>query len=111
MINLKAVLSSLAETKIPLNFETDLDHHLDTKIIKDPYFSHLRLFCAMAEVCTLQMLLLYNKTFFALIFIFIEKVRIEGVGNNSHNNNQFCCTYTLTMSMNKLGLLHSWLDI
>ena len=30
----------LGPTLIPLSFESDLDHHLDTKNVKDIFFSH-----------------------------------------------------------------------
>ena len=46
-------------TEIALNFETDLDHCLDTEDIKDPYFSINLLLCAMEEVCVAVCFCLY----------------------------------------------------
>ena len=43
---------SLGPTLIPLNFESALDHHLDTQKNSPDLIIYL-LLCALAEVCTL----------------------------------------------------------
>ena len=61
-------MMGLGSTYIPLNFESDPDHQLDTKKIKDPDFPFTwyydkylksKVIHALAEVCTLQVLLYY----------------------------------------------------
>ena len=43
-------------SKMPLNVESDLDHHFDTKKKKSG-FSHLLMFTCLDGVCALQVLL------------------------------------------------------
>ena len=45
-------------TWIPLNFETDLDHHLNTKKVRDLNFPIYLLIGALGRYCTRQVLLL-----------------------------------------------------
>ena len=67
----------LGPTLIPLHFETDLDHHLDTK--KNIGVLSIYLLHALAEVCALRVLL----SLLILFTRFQNDVHPQGIGHSS----------------------------
>ena len=81
----------LGPTKIPLNFEIDLDHYLDVKRKKKDFLIY-SLFCALADVYAPRVLLLL---LFYVLYVTCHYKK-EYINNNKNNINLKAIKITLS---------------